>query len=163
MIPHPLGTTPRRIEVLASSPPPDEQFGGIASQGRTCASYFERSAILADAVTVVSPRWLSWAVSEALANRVPRTRAYLYPSLTGAKGVDLGRGPLDLPMVFTGPTCWPRWPDGSMCDDPDPSRPPEHEAFFPRRRVVVEDVGDVVFEEYEAARWPSYRAPGGVA
>lgn len=163
-IPPPLGLG-RRIEVLAACPPPDEQFGGLASRGQTCATFLERSAVYADVVTAMSPRWLSWAVSEALANRAPRTRAFLEPSRTGGGAFDLGRGPIAWPMVFAGASCHPER-DGHMCDQPDQpdqSVLPEHEALLPRGRVVVEDAGDVLFDDFEALDWPAIRAPGGVA
>lgn len=162
-IPPPLGMFSCRIEVLAACPPPDEQFGGLASRGQTCATFLERSAVYADVVTAMSPRWLSWAVSEALANRTPRTRAFLEPSRTGGGAFDLGRGPIARPMIFAGDTCRPAWPDGCMCDDPDPSRLPEHEALLPRSHVVVEDAGDVLFDDFESLDWPAIRAPGGAA
>jgi hypothetical protein len=157
IIPPPLGLG-RRIEVLAACPPPGEQFGGLASQGRTCASYFERSAVLADAVTVASPRWLPWAVSEALSGRIPRTRAFLSPVLSGGGAWDLGRGRHDLPMIFGGPA-----DRDEGCDDADPLRLPEHEALAPRRMVVIEDAGDVLFDDFESLDWPAIRAPGGAA
>ena len=158
VIPPPLGLG-RRIEVLAACPPPDSQFGGLSGTGRTCASFFERSAILADAVTVASPRWLPWAVSEALAGRIPRTRAFLSPVLSGGGVWDLGRGRHDLPMVFGGAA-----DRDESCDDVDPLALPEHEALAPRRRaVVVEDAGDVLFDDFESMGWPAIRAPGGAA
>ena len=132
--------------------------GGLCGTGRTCASYFERSAVLADAVTVASPRWLPWAVSEALAGRVPRTRAFLSPVLSGGGAWDLGRGRHELPMVFGGQA-----DRDESCDDVDPLALPEHEALAPARRPVVEDAGDVLFDDFESMDWPAIRAPGGVA
>jgi hypothetical protein len=158
-IPPPLGLG-RRIEVLAACPPPGEQFGGLSGAGRTCASFFERSAVLADAVTVASPRWLPWAVSEALAGRVPRTRAFLSPVLSGGGAWDLGRGRHELPMAFAGATCLPH-NDGHMCDQPAEARPPEHGRMADG--ADLEDAGDVLFDDFENMDWPAIRAPGGAA
>lgn len=161
-IPPPLGLLSRCIEVLVACPPPDEQFGGLASRGQTCATFLERSAVYADVVTAMSPRWLSWAVSEALANRTPRTRAFLEPSRTGGGAFDLGRGPVARPMIFAGASCHPER-DGHMCEQAEPSVLPEHEALLPRSHVVVEDAGDVLFDDFESLDWPAIRAPGGAA
>lgn len=158
-IPPPLGLG-RHIEVLAACPPPDEQFGGVASTGRTCATFFERSAIVADVVTAMSPRWLAWAVSEALANRTPRTRAFLSPTRTGGGSFDLGRGPIARPMIFGGSSCHPER-DGHMCDHAAVARPPEHGHMADG--AELEDAGDVLFDDFESIDWPAIRAPGGVA
>ncbi len=153
-IPPPLGLRPRRVEVLAVPPAPPAAFGGLDGQGRTCASFHERSAVLADVVTVASSRWIAWAVSEALAGRTPRTRAFLSPVLSGGPALDLGRGPVARPMVFGGATCDPH-SDGQMCDHPAHDVPPPHEALLPARRVVVEDAGDVVLDDLDdGLSWP---------
>ncbi len=165
-IPHPLApVASATTQVMTIAPTPREVvcLGNADDGDQTCRWYFERSHVATDLVTAASPRWLAWAVSEALAGRVPRTKAYLAPVLTGAHGVDLGRGPLSIPMVFGGAWCRPAWPDGCGCDDPDPARLPEHEGLAPRQRVVVEDAGDVVFDDFESMGWPAIRAPGGRA
>jgi hypothetical protein len=95
---------------IAPTPSAVVCLGNADDGDQTCRWYFERSHVATDLVTAASPRWLAWAVSEALAGRVPRTKAYLAPVLTGAHGVDLGRGPLSIPMVFGGAWCRPAGP-----------------------------------------------------
>jgi len=163
-IPPPLGLSPRRVEVLAVPTCPTTAFGGLEGQGRSCASFHERSAVLADVVTVASARWIAWAVREALEGRTPRTRAFLSPVLSGGPGFDLGRGPVAGPMVFGGETCRPGWPDGWMCDHPSHDVLPPHEALLPARRVVVEDAGDVLLDDFDdGLSWPLVVVEGASA
>lgn len=184
LIPHPLGMHPtvdrRPIDVLTVAPPwsvtmlvqigEDEfeevdlhAFAGDEDAGATCRSRWELGHLASDLVTTASPRWLTWAVSEALAGRLPRTQCYLAPVLSGGKEWDLGRGPIAQPMVFGGAWCLPDWPDGQGCDDPDPHTLPDHAALVPRRRPIVEDAGDVVFDDFELLGWPAILAKGGAA
>lgn len=160
-IPHPLGVEPRRVVpvfiVDASAP---VVSGATSSDAAVCRARWELGHLATDLVTVTSPRWLAFAVSEALAGRLPRTQCYLSPVLSGGGSYDLGRGPVDLPMIFAGDTCLPEWPDGEGCDDPDPATLPEHEILAPRRRIVVEEV---LLDDFEAVDWPAIRAPGGSA
>jgi hypothetical protein len=162
-IPPPLGLRTQRIDVLAVPPAPPTAFGGLPGQGRSCASFHERSAVLADVVTAGSARWIAWAVGEALAGRTPRTRAFLSPVLSGGPSFDLGRGPVARPMVFAGATCAPER-DGQMCDHPAHDVPPPHEALMPARRVVVEEVGDIILDDFdEGLSWPLVVVDGGSA
>jgi hypothetical protein len=162
-VPLPLGLRPRRIEVLAAPPVPPAAFDGLPGQGRTCASFHERSAVLADVVTAGSARWIAWAVGEAMEGRVPRTRAFLSPVLSGGPSLDLGRGSVARPMVFGGATCRPE-ADGQMCDHPAHDIPPPHEALLPARRVVVEEVGDIILDDFDdGLSWPLVVVDGGSA
>lgn len=152
-----------RLNVLAVPLAPPTVFGGLEGQGRTCASFHERSAVLADIVTAGSARWIAWAVREALEGRMPRTRAFLSPVLSGGPSLDLGRGPVARPMVFGGARCLPER-DGQMCDHPAHDVPPPHEALLPARRVVVEEVGDVLFDDFDdGLSWPLVVVDGGSA
>lgn len=163
-IPPPLGLFPRRrIEVMAAPPAPPTAFAGLPGQGHACASFHERSAVLADVVTAGSARWIAWAVGEALAGRTPRTRAFLSPVLSGGPSLDLGRDPVARPMVFGGAFCRPER-DGQMCDHPAHDVPPPHDALLPSRRVVVEDAGDVVLDDFDdGLAWPMVVVEGGSA
>ena len=152
-----------KIHVLVSPPVPPTVFSGLEGQGRTCSSFHERSAVLADIVTARSARWIAWAVREALEGRTPRTRAFLSPVLSGGPSLDLGRGPVARPMVFGGATCRPER-DGQMCDHPAHDVPPPHDALLPSRRVVVEDAGDVVLDDFDdGLSWPLVVVEGGSA
>ena len=162
-IPPPLGLRPRRIEVLAAPPAPADAFDGLPGLGHACASFHERSAVLADVVTAGSARWIAWAVREALEGRVPRTRAFLSPVLSGGPDLNLGRGPVARPMVFGGAACHPER-DGHMCDHPAHDVPPPHEALLPARCVVVEDAGDVLLDDFgDGLSWPMVVVEGGSA
>lgn len=115
---------------------------------------------LVDVVAACSPRWLSYAVTAALRGELPRTRCYVVPSRTG--GLELAWGP---DIRIARPQCFSGLPHlGAEADPPpDPHGLPEHEALAPRRRVQVEDAGDVLFDDFESMDWPAIRAPGGAA
>lgn len=179
-IPHPLGMEHSQIEVMTVAPPwsvttlaqvgEDEfeevelrAFAGAEDDSATCRPRWQLGHLASDLVTASSPRWISWAVSEALSGRMPRTQCYLAPVLSGGVAWDLGRGPVARPMVFGGAWCCPDWPDGQGCDDPDPHTIPDHVALVQRRRPVAEDAGDVVFDDFEAIGWPAIRTKGGAA
>lgn len=156
-IPHPFAKPSPPIQVMTMAT--QETISGDLG-GDVCRSMYDRGHFATDVVTAFSSRWLAWAVSEALSGRVPRTKCYLVPVLTGGGEWSHGRGSHALPMAFGGADCWPAWPDGAACDDPDPAVLPEHEGLAPRRRVVVEEV---LLDDFESMDWPAIRAPGGVA
>jgi hypothetical protein len=162
-IPHPLGLAPKRIEVMAANPviPPGLAEGTDAAH--VCRSVYERGAVATDLATLRDSRWVAYAVQAAMRGHLPRTKVYLTPTLSGANGIDLGRGPLSIPMAFGGATCLPE-EDGHLCDHPDVARLPEHEALVQYRRLVVEDAGDVVFDDFEdGLAWPMVVVEGGEA
>ena len=113
--------------------------------GQVCATPDDRSAIVTDAVAVISSGWITYAIRELRAGRMPRTKAYLLPSLSGGPTLDLGRGPVKRPQCFGG-AAWGSTPDA--CDFTFATlRPPE---------VVVVD-------RFEEMGWPAIRAKGGAA
>lgn len=72
-------------------------------RGDYCGSGIERSRLLGDLVVASSPGWVRYAVAEACAGRVPRTMAYVVPSVTGGLDIDLGgRMVVRRGMAFTG-------------------------------------------------------------
>jgi hypothetical protein len=159
VIPPPLDPDDFEIEVVEATDAPD----GL---GHTCATYRERSAIRADVVTMADPAWLSYAVCAALRGQVPRTRCFIVPTRTGGVAFDLGRGEQATPQTFGGAVCRPE-PWGRQCDEADPSALPPHEALAPasrpRRRPIVEDAGDVVFEDWDGLRSPLFGGKAGAA
>lgn len=166
-IPHPLGMRgddeqPHRpaISVMTTAPPAPHTTTCGDLGGSVCRSLWERSHLASDLVTASSPRWLGWAVSEILSFRIPRTQCYLAPLLTGGGTWSHGRGLHPLPMVFGGDDCFPMWPDGAGCDDPDHTTLPEHEELAPKRRVIIEEV---LLDNFDDLGWPAIRAPGGAA
>lgn len=82
-IPYPLGVDPRRVVpvfiVDASAP---VVSGATSRDAAVCRARWELGHLATDLVTVTSPRWLAFAVSEALAGRLPRTQCYLAPVLS---------------------------------------------------------------------------------
>lgn len=149
-IPPPLD--PDDFEVVVDLADEHLQPHGV---GHTCASFLDRSTVLSDVVVAMSPRWLAWAVSEAIAGRTPRTKAYLSPVLSGGGFLDLGHGPVARPMVFGGATCRPAWPDGQMCDHAEPDRLPLHEALLPAARRVLGQSGTALVDDFDdGLSWP---------
>lgn len=117
-----------------------------AGVGHVCSTDEERSPVRVDMEVAASPGWLRYAIGAALAGTLPRTTTYLFPCLTGGPALDLGRGPVARGMAFGGATHGAR---PQFCDL--------------TCATVIEDAGDVVFDDFESMGWPAIRAPGGAA
>jgi hypothetical protein len=131
-------------------------------RGHGCMTMRERTAVPGDIEIASSSVWLCYAVGAALRGHLPRTTCFIVPVKSGGVAFDLGRGEVATPMVFGGATCRPE-PWGRQCDEADPLVLPEHEALAPRRRPRVEEVGDVVFEDWDGLRAPLFGGKAGTA
>lgn len=161
IIPPPLDPDDFEIEVIDCT-------GADAPDGRgdTCMTLRERTAVPGNIEIASSSVWLCYAVSAALRGHLPRTTCFIVPTKTGGIAIDMGRGPVAVvPQAFGGLACHPA-PWGRQCDEGRPYALPEHEALAPAPRprpLQVEDVADVVFEDWDGLRSPLFGGKAATA
>lgn len=134
------------FEIMIDSDSDGDLCNYPAGVGYMCSTDAERSPARVDMLVAASPGWITYAVKAALSGTLPRTTTYLLPSLTGGPALDLGRGPVVRGMAFGGAT---HGAQPHACDFTYAS--------------VIEDAGDVLFDDFESMGWPAIRAPGGAA
>lgn len=138
------------VTVIPAVTDPAAYLGGCSGRHRwamRCGDVTDPGKVRADIETAMTTRWLSYAVTSALAGRMPYTMAFVVPTRTGGVPFPLGAGrELVRPMAFGGAV-----DTGATV----------HEALNLPRVTVEEE--EVLLDDFDGLAWPMWCVKGATA